>query len=392
MISVDEAHERIVAAFFPLSSEQIDLAHLAGRVAAEDIRANTDQPPVSVSAMDGYAVRKADGEAPRKVIGSAPAGHPFEGTVGANQTVRIFTGGAIPKGADAVVIQEEVDVVGGDVQFNASAIRPDFIRHAGIDFRAGEVLVPAGKRITARDLALLAAGDITDAKVRRRPRVAIASIGDELSAPGAPRRPGGIVASTSYGLEAMIASWGGEAHNLGILKDSIEDIATVASADADLIVTLGGASVGDHDLVQRALGTTDFKLEFWKIAMRPGKPLIFGRLGTTPLIGMPGNPVSALVCALTFLKPAIATMLGAEIHHVKSRARLKQDLPATDGRQSYIRARLIDDDGETWVSPFAQQDSAVLSVLAKADALIVRRPNAPAAEAGDRTEIIPLND
>jgi molybdopterin molybdotransferase len=391
MISVEEARQKIAAAFAPVGTEQVDLAQLAGRVAAEDIRARIDQPPLSVSAMDGYAVRKADGETPRQVIGSAPAGHPFGGTVGANETVRIFTGGAVPYGADAIVIQEEVDIVGGDVEFNASAIRPDFIRPAGMDFHAADVLVSAGKVITARDLALLAAGDISTAKVRLKPRVAIASIGDELSAPGTPRRPGGIAASTGYGLSAMIAAWGGAPHDFGILKDRTEEIATIASADADLIVTLGGASVGDHDLVQKALGTADFELEFWKVAMRPGKPLIFGRLGTTPLLGLPGNPVSALVCAIVFVKSALAAMLGSA-EPLRSRARLKHDLSANDSRQSYIRARLIDDDGETWATPFKQQDSAMLSVLAKADALIVRPPNAPAAEAGDRVEIIALED
>lgn len=402
MISVEEAQARIAAAFSPIDTEDMDLAHLAGRVVAEDIKAHTDQPPLPISAMDGYAVRLADGEAPRKLIGSAPAGHPFKGTVGRGDTVRIFTGGVIPDGADAIVIQEEVDIVGGHVQFNASAIRPDFIRHAGLDFKAGNVLVPAGKRITPRDMALLAAGDITGAKVRRRPRVAIASIGDELSAPGTPRRPGGIAASTGYGLSAMISIWGGAPCDFGILDDSAQEIATVADADAELVVTLGGVSVGDHDLVQKALGTADFELDFWKVAMRPGKPLIFGRLGTTPLLGMPGNPVSALVCAILFLRPAIDAMLGADSRTCSLpqrfkcgcrtiAARLKHDLPANDDRQTYIRAKLVLDGGEVWAEPFEIQDSSMLSVLAKADALVVRSPNAPAASAGDRTEIIPLD-
>jgi len=391
MITVEEAQRRIAAAFKPIDAELVDLALFAGRTAAEDITAHTDQPPVPVSAMDGYAVRIADGDAPRKVIGSAPAGHPFAGTVGPNQTVRIFTGAVIPDGADAIVIQEEVDIAGGDVHFNASAIRPDYIRTAGLDFQADTVLVPAGKRISARDVALLAAADITAAKVRHRPRVAIAAIGDELFAPGTPRPPGSIAASTSYGLAAMIAAWGGTAYDLGILPDNAEEIATVAHADAELIITLGGASVGDHDLVQKALGTTDFELDFWKVAMRPGKPLLFGRLGKTPFIGMPGNPVSAMVCAILFLKPAIDAMLGTPPRDHTPTARLKHDLTANDGRQTYIRARLIQDGAELWAEPFALQDSSVLSVLAKADALIVRAPDAPPAAAGDRAEIIPLD-
>jgi molybdopterin molybdotransferase len=402
MISVEEAQQRISAAFAPIGSEPCDLAHLAGRVVAEDIRAHTDQPPLPISAMDGYAVCMADGETPRKVIGTAPAGHPFEGRIKAGEAVRIFTGSVIPDGADAIVIQEEVDIVGGEVQFNTSAIRPDFIRHAGLDFRGGDVLVPSGKRIAPRDVALLAAGDITTAKVRQRPRVAIVSIGDELSAPGKPRRPGGITASSGYGLSAMISTWGGAPCDFGILEDSAQEIATVANADAELVVTLGGVSVGDHDLVQKALGTADFELDFWKVAMRPGKPLIFGRLGATPLLGMPGNPVSTLVCAILFLRPAIDAMLGTDTSTCSLpqrykcgcrslTARLRHDVPANDARQTYIRAKLIQEGGEVWAEPFELQDSSMLSVLAKADALVVRAPNAPPANAGDHTEIIPLD-
>jgi molybdopterin molybdotransferase len=402
MITVEEAQQRIATAFSPIDNETMDLAHLAGRVLAEDVKAHTDQPPFPISAMDGYAVRLADGDAPRRVIGSAPAGHPFKGAVAQNQAVRIFTGGVIPDGADAVVIQEEVDREGDDIHFNVAAVHPDYIRVAGLDFKAGDVLAPAGKRITARDLALLAAGDITQAKVRRRPRVAIASIGDELSRPGEPRRPGGIAASSGYGLSAMITAWGGAPCDFGILADNAQEIATVADVDAELVVTLGGVSVGDHDLVQKALGTTDFELDFWKVAMRPGKPLIFGRLGTTPLLGMPGNPVSTLVCAILFLRPAIDAMLGTAKHTCSLpqrfkcgcrtiRARVTRDLPANDSRQSYLRARLTQEAGEVWVEPFEVQDSSMLSILAQADALVVRRPDAGALKTGDNAEIIPLD-
>lgn len=401
MISVEEAQQRIASAFSPIDTETMDLAHLAGRTLAEDVVAHTDQPPFPISAMDGYAVRLADGDVPRRVIGSAPAGHPFNGMVEAGQAVRIFTGGVIPEGADAIVIQEEVDREGDNVFFNPAAMHADYIRAAGLDFKAGSVLAPAGKRITARDMALLAAGDITEVKVRRRPRVAIASIGDELSRPGEPRQPGGIAASSGYGLSAMITSWGGAPCDFGILADNAQEIATVADADAELVVTLGGASVGDHDLVQKALGTTDFELDFWKVAMRPGKPLIFGRLGSTPLLGMPGNPVSTLVCALLFLRPAIDAMLGTAKHTCSlpqrfkcgcrtMTARLKSDLPANDFRQTYLRARLTQEAGDVWADPFDLQDSSMLSVLARADALIVRPPNAPAAKPGDRAEIVPL--
>jgi molybdopterin molybdotransferase len=402
MITVEEAQQRIAAAFSPIDTETVDLGHLAGRTLAEDVKANFDQPPFPISAMDGYAVRASDNDVPRSVIGTAPAGHPFKGNLEAGQAVRIFTGGVIPDGADAIVIQEEVDREGDVIHFNTSALHPDYIRAAGLDFKTGDVLAPKGKRITARDCALLAAGDIVQAKVRRRPRVAIASVGDELSRPGEPRRPGGIAASSGYGLSALVAAWGGAPCDFGILPDTAQEIATIADADAELIVTLGGVSVGDHDLVQKALGTRDFELDFWKVAMRPGKPLIFGKLGTTPLLGMPGNPVSTLVCAVLFLRPAIDALLGAESSGCSLpqrfkcgcrtlSARLRRGLPANDSRQSYLRARLIQVDGETWVDAFDVQDSSMLSILAQADSLIVRRPNAPAAEAGDRTEVIPLD-
>ena len=402
MISVEEAQRRIAAAFKPIDSEVVDIGHLPGRVLAEDVKAHSDQPPFPISSMDGYAVRQADGDAPRAVIGTAPAGHPFKGKLGAGQAVRIFTGGVIPDGADAIVIQEETDTEGGNVHFNASALHADYIRAAGLDFKAGDVLAPRGKRITARDCALLAAGDIIRAKVRRRPRIAIASIGDELSRPGEPRRPGGIAASSGYGLSAMITAWGGAPCDFGILPDTAQEIATVADADAELVVTLGGVSVGDHDLVQKALGTRDFELDFWKVAMRPGKPLIFGKLGTTPLLGMPGNPVSTLVCAILFLRPAVDALLGAEASGCSlpqrfkcgcrtMSARLKRELPANDARQTYLRASLSQVDGETWVDAFDVQDSSMLSILAQADSLIVRPPNAAAAKVGDRAEVIPLD-
>ncbi|GAA0533429.1 molybdopterin molybdotransferase [Rhizomicrobium palustre] len=402
MISVEEAQARITAAFSPIDTETMDLGHLAARVLAEDVRARYDQPPFAASAMDGYAVRLSDGDQPRQVIGSVPAGHPFIGYVGPGEAVRIFTGGALPDGADAIVIQEDVRRDGDMIRFDPHAIRADYIRPAGLDFEKDAVLLEAGKRISARDMALLAAGDVTHAKVRRRPRVAIASIGDELSAPGAPRKPGGIAASTGYGLTAMITAWGGAPCDFGILPDTVQEIATIADAKAELVVTLGGASVGDHDLVQKALGSTDFALDFWKVAMRPGKPLLFGRLGNTPILGLPGNPVSALVCAILFLRPAIDAMLGTQQHTCSlsqkfkcgchtSHARLKGELPANDSRQSYLRARLSHEGGEVWAEPYLAQDSSMLSVLAEADALLVRHPNAPEAKRGDLAEIIPLD-
>ena len=385
MISVAEATSRIVAAFGAMPPEAVPLADAAGRVLAQDAIAAADQPPAPVSSMDGYAVRAADAQAGAtlKVVGTAPAGRPWPGAVKSGEAVRIFTGGAVPRGADAIVIQEDAGARDGAVRIHAAAIAGKHIRVAGLDFRHGQTLAPAGHRLTARDLSLLAAGDVARVDVRRKPRVAFVATGDELSRPGETRKPGGIVASSGYGLAAMIDAWGGHARDLGILQDSEEAVGSLPglAEGADLIVTLGGASVGDHDLVQRALGPKGFVLDFWKIALRPGKPLIFGRLGATPLLGLPGNPVSTLVCARLFLKPAIAAMLGA---------RLSRDLPANDGRQDYVRAKIEYRDGEPWAEPFAVQDSSMLSTLAAADALIVRPPHAPAAAPGTRVDILLL--
>jgi molybdopterin molybdotransferase len=394
MISVDEAAKRIVAAFAPLESETVAIAVAAGRALASDALARADQPPSPVSSMDGYAVRANDARAGAalRVIGASPAGHPFAGGVGAGEAVRIFTGGVVPNGADAIVIQEDTDAADGKVAIREAAAKGRHIRPAGLDFKNGDTLASAGQRLTPRDLALLAAGDVASVAVRRRPRIAFVATGDELSRPGEARKPGGIVASSGYGLSAMIQAWGGEPRDLGILPDSAEAIASLPSlaAGADLIVTLGGASVGDHDLVQRALGPEGFVLDFWKIAMRPGKPLIFGKLGATPLLGLPGNPVSTLVCAILFLRPAIAAMLGQQARTQILSAQLARDLPANDERQDYLRARLEIREGRRWADPFAVQDSSMLSALARADALVIRQPHAPAARAGERIEILML--
>lgn len=395
MISVAEAETRIVAAFTPTDAETISIAEAAGRVLAADTRAKFDQPPAPVSSMDGYALRAADTAtvpATLRVIGASPAGHPFTGTVDSGDTVRIFTGGVVPEGADAIVIQENTDAAGNGVTIRNSAKPGQHIRKAGLDFAKGDVLAGVGKRLTPRDISLLAAGDVAAVSVRRKPVVAFAATGDELSRPGESRKQGGIVASSGYGLAAMIDQWGGVAVDLGILPDTVEAVSSIADADADMIVTLGGASVGDHDLVQKALGPKGFALDFWKIAMRPGKPLIFGRLGEKLLLGLPGNPVSSLVCALLFLKPAIAAMLGMATKTELSSARLLNTLPANDQRQDYLRARTELRDSELHVEAFGIQDSSMLSTLALADALIVRMPHAAAAQRGDRIEILPLGN
>jgi molybdopterin molybdotransferase len=395
MISVEDAVARVTAAFSVLDVERAALSDADGRVLAADAIARFDQPPFPVSAMDGYAVRATDVANPPvtlKLIGAAPAGHPFGGSVGAGEALRLFTGSVVPQGADAIVIQENAEPHAGAVTVGASAPTGKHIRPAGLDFRTGEMLIAAGTRLEARHLALLAAADIAQVEVRRKPRVLIAATGDELSLPGEPRKPGGIVASSLYSLPALVARWGGQSRSLGILPDRAESIAAIAdhALNADIVVTLGGASVGDHDLVQSALGPKGFVLDFWKIAMRPGKPLIFGNLGDTPLVGLPGNPVSSYVCALLFLRPAIATMLGTSVEQETMQARLASAMQRNDNRQDYVRARLFQRDGEWWADPFPVQDSSMQRVLADAGALIVRAPHAPAAPAGETVTVIPL--
>lgn len=396
MISVDEAVQRITSAFSVLDSESVPLAGAAGRILASDIHARQGQPPAAVSSMDGYAVRASDATKPGaelRVVGAAPAGHPFPGSLEPGQAVRIFTGAVVPEGSDAIVIQEDTVAKGDKVTLQAAAIVGRHIRAAGLDFESGEVVVRNGRRLTPRDVSLIAAADVPTVTVRRHPRIAFAATGDELSLPGAPRKPGGIVASSGFGLAALIERWGGVATDLGVLPDTQEAIASIAdlSTSADLVVTIGGASVGEHDLVQKALGPKGFELDFWKIAMRPGKPLLFGRLGKTPLLGLPGNPVSTLVCAILFLRPAISAMLGTTRNEGVTTARLSTALKANDGRQDYVRASMEVRGDERWVEPFPIQDSSMLSVLAAADVLIVRSPHAAKAEIGERVSVLSLD-
>lgn len=396
MITVDEATRRIVAAFSFVGVERVKLGEAAGRVLAEDVAARLDQPPHAVSAMDGYAVRAADVAhvpATLEIVGEAPAGHPFAGTVTSGGAVRIFTGGVLPDGTDAVAIQENTERDGARIVIKESVTPGQNVRAAGLDFRAGEIVAPRGRRLGPRDLSLLAAADIAAVSVARKPRVAIVATGDELSRPGEPRKPGGIVASSTYGLTAMIEAWGGIAKDLGIIADRPDAFARLpeATRDCDLIVTLGGASVGDHDLVQSALAPLGFALDFWKIAMRPGKPLIFGRLSKTPLLGLPGNPVSALVCAILFLKPALAAMQGAPFERTLHKARLASSLPANGAREDYIRTRIIIRDGETWAEPFSIQDSSMQKTLAQSNALIVRAVGAPAVPTGESVAVLLLD-
>ncbi len=398
MIPVDDALARIIGAITPLPPEQVALTGAVGRVLAEDIRARLTQPPSAVSAMDGYAVRAGDvAEIPARltIIGEVPAGAAFDGTVGANQAVRIFTGAPVPAGADAVVMQENTERDGDTVAVvDGKTPKGRFVRPAGLDFAEGDVLLNAGRVLTARDIGLAAAMNVPWIKVRRRPRIALLATGDEVVMPGDPVGPNQIVSSNVLALGAFITTHGGTFIDLGIAPDSEDGLRAMAAGahGADMLVTTGGASVGDHDLVQSVLGDIGLEVDFWRIAMRPGKPLIFGHIRDALLLGLPGNPVSSMVCAIIFLAPALRAMQGMkEDERPPLTAVLEAALGENDERQDYLRARLNwRDDGTVGASAFDRQDSSVFSGLAHADGLIVRAPFAPAAEAGTRVTIIPL--
>ncbi len=398
MIAVADAVARIVAAFSPLPAETVPLAAAHGRVLAADVVARVTQPPFAVSAMDGYAARAADVAAvptTLRQIGSVPAGARFEGTVGPGETVRIFTGAPVPGGADTIVIQENVSADGAAISVREGAPAGRYIRPAGLDFRAGEVGVPAGRRLDARAIGLAAAMNQPWLSVRRKPRIALLATGDEIVMPGEPLGESQIVSSNTHALRAVAEGCGADAIDLGIARDDTESLARLAAGarGADLLVTTGGASVGEHDLIRDALKDEGLALDFWRIAMRPGKPLMFGTVGGTRLLGLPGNPVSSLVCALVFLRPAIARMLGADDNALPAteRASLGAAVAANDERQDYLRAALRrDGDGAPVATPFPKQDSSMLSLLVKAQCLVVRPPHAPAAPQGAAVDIISL--
>jgi molybdopterin molybdotransferase len=347
--------------------------------------------------MDGYALRAADGThgARLTVIGAAPAGHPFAGTVGPGETVRIFTGSVIPAGADSVLIQEDATADGTLVTVNESVRPGRHIRRAGQDFASGETVIPAPRRLGARDIGLAAAANHPWLTVHRRPRIAVLATGDEIALPGEPIPQGGIVSSNAHALAALIRAGGAEPCILPIAADTLDAIGAVADAVAgmDMLVSTGGASVGDHDLVIAGLEQRGLVVDFWKIAMRPGKPLIFGRLGATAVLGLPGNPVSALVCATLFLLPALARLSGLPAAPPPvTQGIAGVALPANDHRADHLRATLhAGESGELVATPFPVQDSGMLKRLAHADALILREPNAPACPAGAPIAMIRLD-
>ncbi len=396
MLSVEDALARIVAGFDTLAAEQVAVTEATGRVLASDVAARVTQPPAGVSAMDGYAVRAADvaaasADAPvtLAVVGEAPAGGAHDGTLAAGEVVRIFTGGPVPAGADAIVIQEDTEAGEGSVSIRVAVPEGHYIRPKGLDFSTGDILLEAGRLLGPADIGLAAAMNHPWLAVRRKPRVAILATGDEIAMPGDPLGPNHIVSSNGPALAALVRESGGIPHLLEIAGDTEEALRKVAEGarGMDLLVTTGGASVGDRDLVRSAL---DLDIDFWKVAMRPGKPLIFGRLGDTPMIGVPGNPVSSLVCGVIYVRPAIRRMLGLDPATVPEEAALLgRDLPANDRRQDYLRATLApDESGHSVATPFGRQDSSMLSRLARADCLVIRPPEAAVAKAGDTVRII----
>ncbi len=397
MLSVEEARARIVGPLRPLPAETVALPEAWGRVLATPVQARLTQPPADVSAMDGYALRAADGQAGARVavVGHAPAGRPFAGQVGEREAIRLFTGSVVPGGADCVLPQEDVDRDRDWITVREAAQAGRHIRRAGQDFRQGDTLAPAGIRLGARAIGLIAAGNHPWVAVHRQPRIAILATGDEIVLPGEPLAAGGIVSSNAHALAALVRAGGGVPVILPIAPDDPAAIASVADrlSGIDLLLTTGGASVGEHDLVQSSLATRGFALDFWKIAMRPGKPLLFGRLGDVPVLGLPGNPVSAFVCAVLFLLPALNRLGGLAddaLHPVE--ARLAGPVAANDHRADHLRAALSTDPaGGLVATPFDRQDSSLLQLLAKAGCLILRAPHAPALPAGAAVRVLRLD-
>jgi molybdopterin molybdotransferase len=396
---VADALAAVLAGAEPSPEEMVALDAAYHRVLARDVEALRTQPPQAMSAMDGYAVRAADAsqvKARLTVIGEVAAGRPFDRPLGPGQTARIFTGGVIPDGADAVVIQEDTRVDGDTITITEAAIPGRHVRPAGVDFRQGDVLLKAGTRLTDRDLSLAASMNYPELAVRRRPKVALLATGDELVMPGSTPGPGQIVYSNGYALRALARAEGAETIDLGVAADTIEattaGIRRARDCGADILVTTGGASVGDHDLVKQSLEAVGATLAFWKIAMRPGKPMMHGRLGAMRVMGVPGNPVSSYVCSLLFVVPLIRALSGRKaVGHARERALLGRDVGANDVREDYLRARIEERaDGTVIATPVDHQDSSLLGNLSMARALVIRAPFASAAKAGSPCEILRL--
>jgi molybdopterin molybdotransferase len=399
LLSVADALARVLDGVVPLPTVQAGLPEAADRVLAADLPAQRTQPAEDLSAMDGYAVRTADVAtvpATLRLIGEVAAGHPFAGEVGPGQAARIFTGGVVPPGADTIVIQEHTQRDGERVLVTTSSAKARHIRRAGLDFKQGAVLLGKGRRLTDRDLMLAAAMNHPTVPVHRVPTVAVLGTGDELKAPGSATGPGEIIYSNGFALMALARSEGAAVTDLGIVPDridaTVDAIRRARQSGADILLTSGGASVGEYDLVQKALATEGLALSFWKVALRPGRPMMHGRLGAMHVLGVPGNPVSAFVCALLFLVPLIRRLSGrTDVEPIIDSAVLGRDLPENDERADYLRSELTRQADGTWVAtPFTTQDSSMIALLAKADCLVVRAAFEPAQKAGSRCAILRL--
>ena len=398
LLPVEEALARVLADAAPLPSERVGLNDAWGRVLAADLEARRTQPPAAVSAMDGYAVHAEDvavAPARLRVVGEVAAGHPFDRPLAPGEAARIFTGGVMPAGADTVVMQEVAERAGDAVTFSAVTAAGKNVRVAGLDFRAGEVLLGHGRRLTDRDLSLAAAMNHADVPVHRRAKVALLATGDELVAPGSEPRPGQIVYSNGFALTALMRGEGAAVIDLGIvpdrLADTVAEVQRARQVGADVLVTTGGASVGDHDLLRPAMAAEGMAMSFWKVALRPGKPLMHGRLGPMQVLGLPGNPVSSYVGAYLFLIPLLRRLQGRnDLGPQIESAALGTDLRANDERADYLRAFLTISGGKLIATPFPIQDSSMIRPLAKADCLVFREPYAAAAKAGSACSIIKL--
>lgn len=392
MLGVAEAQARLLALAEVLPVEEAPLADAAGRFLAAPVIARRTQPAADLSAMDGYAIRFAELPGPWEVVGESAAGRGLDRALAAFQAARIFTGAPVPTGADTILVQEEAMREGSRLLLSGDgpASHGQSVRSAGSDFREGETLIAAGALLTPARIALAATGGYGALPVPRRPRIALLSTGDELVPPGAPTFEASLPASNGPMLAALLAGRPLEARDHGIVPDRLDRLAAaflVAAASADIVVTTGGVSVGDHDLVRPALERAGAALDFWRVAMRPGKPLMAGRLGDAIVLGLPGNPVSAFVTALLFLLPLTRHLAGdpAPLPHTV-RLPLRTGLPATGGRAEYFRARLVDGG----VEPLSSRDSAALVELASADALIARPPHSPAAAATESCDVLML--
>lgn len=398
LLPVADALARLLDGAQPGGTETVGLGQASGRVLASPLHALRTQPPFDASAMDGYAVRAANIAslpARLKVIGEAPAGKQFTGTVAQGETVRIFTGAPVPSGADTVVIQENVNDLGtGEIEVLEPAVLGRNIRAKGLDFKQGDLILDAGRVLDPAALSLIAAANHPEISVFRAPLVAIIATGDELLPPGSNPGPDQIIASNAYGVSAIAQSVGARALDLGIAADRKDAISALVAkaldAEADVIVTLGGASVGDHDLVHGVLTGLGMDLDFWKIAMRPGKPLMFGRLGKTRCIGLPGNPVASLICAHIFLKPLLAKLGGRPYEPDIRTGILDTAMAANDLRQDFVRAIARETADGLIVTPYTIQDSSMLRTLADANCALMREPFAPAAESGSACRVMML--